>query len=157
MPFISALAQFALRCVSFFQRLQIDKSNICCALIANFFPRWFFQNRKLIFKCWSACPRQKIDKFWFYRFIAWSRDSWCMLIKKIFSLVLFSSALPTFKPLNATYSKFEQLKISRRTSVWQKSRVPGWRILLNRVLQNFELLNHLSWMNQIFGMGRYQK
>ena len=44
MSFLSALAQFALRCMSFFQRLRnlrlrIGKSNICCALIANFFPK----------------------------------------------------------------------------------------------------------------------
>ena len=44
MPVFSALAQFALRCMLFFQRLcnmrlRIGKSNICCALFENFFPR----------------------------------------------------------------------------------------------------------------------
>ena len=44
MPVFSALAQFALRFMPFFQRLRnlrlrIGKSNICCALIVNFFPR----------------------------------------------------------------------------------------------------------------------
>ena len=44
MPVFSALAQFALRSMPFFQRLRnlrlrIGKSNICCALSANFFPR----------------------------------------------------------------------------------------------------------------------
>ena len=44
MPVFSALAQFALRSMPFFQRLRnlrlrIGKSNICCALSVNFFPR----------------------------------------------------------------------------------------------------------------------
>ena len=42
--FFSALAQFALRSMPFFQRLRnlrlrIGKSLFCCALIVNFFPR----------------------------------------------------------------------------------------------------------------------
>ena len=44
MPFFSVLAQFALRSIPFLQRLRnlrlrIGKSNICYALIANFFSR----------------------------------------------------------------------------------------------------------------------
>ena len=44
MPVFSALAQFALRSMPLFQRLRnlrlrIGKSNICCALIVNFFPK----------------------------------------------------------------------------------------------------------------------
>ena len=44
MPVFSALVQFALRSMPFFQRLRtlrlrIGKSIICCALIINFFPR----------------------------------------------------------------------------------------------------------------------
>ena len=31
--------------------------------------------------------------------------------------------------------------------------MPGWGIPLNRDLQNFELLNRWSCMDQIFGMG----
>ena len=42
MPVFSALAQFALRSMPFFQRLRnlrlrIGKSNIYCALVVNFF------------------------------------------------------------------------------------------------------------------------
>ena len=54
---------------------------------------------------------------------------------------LFLVMLSTFKPLHALYSKFERLKISGRTFVRPKSSVPGWGISLNRVVQNFELLN----------------
>ena len=44
-PVFSALAQFALRSMPFFQRLRnlrlrIGKSNVCCDLIVNFFPRY---------------------------------------------------------------------------------------------------------------------
>ena len=39
---------------------------------------------------------------------------------------LFLFRLSTFKPLNALHSKFKQLKISGRTNVGLKSRVPGW-------------------------------
>ena len=39
---------------------------------------------------------------------------------------LFLPVLSTFRPLNALYSNFEWLKISGRTSVRLKSRVPGW-------------------------------
>ena len=53
---------------------------------------------------------------------------------------LFLLPLSTFKPLNALYLKLMRLKISGRTSVRQKSGVPGWGISLNRVIQNFELL-----------------
>ena len=61
----------------------------------------------------------------------------CFLLRYLLFLqVLFSSALFTFKPLNTLYSKFERLNISRRTSVWHKSRMPGWEIPLDRVLQN---------------------
>ena len=42
-----------------------------------------------------------------------------------FVFFLFLLPLSTFKPINALYSKFEQLKISRRTSVGLKSGVPG--------------------------------
>ena len=49
MPVFSALAQFALRSKPFFQRLRnlrlrIGKSNICCALIVNFFQDVQSQN-----------------------------------------------------------------------------------------------------------------
>ena len=40
--------------------------------------------------------------------------------------LLFLLPLSTFKPLTALYVKFERLKISGRTFVQQKSRVPGW-------------------------------
>ena len=72
----------------------------------------------------------------------------------IFVLTFFFLLLPsTFKLLNAVYSKSYWLILSRRIFVWQKSGVPG--ILLNWVLQIFQLLNHYSYMDQIFGMGRY--
>ena len=43
-----------------------------------------------------------------------------------FFLFFFLFWLPTFKPLNALYSKFERLKISGRTRVRLKLEVPGW-------------------------------
>ena len=65
-----------------------------------------------------------------------------------FFFFFFPLPLSTFKPLNAAlYLKFERLKISGRTLVQQKSRVPGWWIPLNRNLQNFELLNRSSQMD----------
>ena len=43
--------------------------------------------------------------------------------------------------LNALYSKFDQLKISGRTFVQQKSGVPGWEDLPHRVLQILKLFD----------------
>ena len=60
----------------------------------------------------------------------------------LFFSYLFFLSLSAFKPLNTLYSKFEQLKISGRTSVQLKSGVQGWGFPFNRVLQNFEFLNH---------------
>ena len=59
----------------------------------------------------------------------------------VFFFFLFLLPLSTFKPLNALHSKSERLKISGRTFVRRKSGLPGWGISLNRVFQNFELLN----------------
>ena len=70
-------------------------------------------------------------------------------------LFYFFMPLSSFKPLNALHSKFKRLKISGRTYERQKSGVPCWADTLNRVFQNFELLNHYCQMNQIFGMGKY--
>ena len=58
-----------------------------------------------------------------------------------FLYFFFLLLLAAFKPLNALYSKFERLKIPRRTFARQISVVPGWGIPFDRVLQNFELLN----------------
>ena len=62
--------------------------------------------------------------------------------RKIFFLVLFSSALSTFKPLNALYSKFE-LAIEYIKEDYCVTEIKGARLgdPLNRALQNFELLN----------------
>ena len=68
--------------------------------------------------------------------------SWFAFFSYFFFLFLLP--LSIFKPLNAQYSKFERLKILGRTSVGLKSVVPDEGIPLNRVLQNFELLNRYS-------------
>ena len=61
-----------------------------------------------------------------------------------FFFFLILLRLSTFKPLNSLYSKFERLKISGRTSAQLKLGVPGWRISLKRIVQNFELSNRRS-------------
>ena len=75
---------------------------------------------------------QKVDEF-----EPILRTILCLASFFCFSLLLLS----TFKSLNALYSKFERLKISARTRVRLKLGVPVWGISLNRVLENFELLN----------------
>ena len=55
----------------------------------------------------------------------------------LFFLFFFLLRLSTFKPLNAVYSKFEQLKISGRIRVGLKSGVPGWGDPLQSVSQKF--------------------
>ena len=73
------------------------------------------------------------------------------LVLHLFSyFFIFLLLLSTFKPPNALYSKFERLKISEKTFVPRKSGVPGWGIPINRVLQNFELLNRYSLIDQIW-------
>ena len=58
-----------------------------------------------------------------------------------FFFFIFLLRLFTLKPLNALYSKFDRLKLSTRTSVGLKSGVPRWGDPLNRVQENFEVLN----------------
>ena len=57
---------------------------------------------------------------------------------------LFLLRLSTFKQLNALYSKFERLKISRRTFVRLKWGVPGWWDPPQSCPQNFEVLNRYN-------------
>ena len=71
-----------------------------------------------------------------------------------FVFFLFLLWLSTFKPLYALYSKFERLKIPGRTNTGMKSGVQAGGIPLNQALQNFELLNCWSYMDQIFRIGR---
>ena len=59
-----------------------------------------------------------------------------------FMFFFFLLRLSTFKSFNALYSKFEQLKISRKTIVCHRNwECQVGRIPLNRALQSFELLN----------------
>ena len=105
-----------------FEPIHLGKYQLWWKMICGFWAHY-----QLPF-CWlcSFTPTRILFFFFFVFFL---------------TFFFFLLRLSTFKPLNALYSKFERLKISGKTSAGMKSGVPGWRIPLNRVLLNFELLN----------------
>ena len=70
----------------------------------------------------------------------------------LFLILLWQS---TFKPLNALYSKFEQLKISGRTSARLKSGVPSWGDSSQSGPAKFQTFKPPQPMDHNFVMGRY--
>ena len=66
---------------------------------------------------------------------------------------LFLLRLSTFKLLNALYSKFKRLKMSRRTSAGMKSGVPGWGDLLQSCPPKFWTFKSLELDSSKFRNG----
>ena len=111
-------------------RQKVDNLKRYIAIISDIDEKWF-----VIFE-------HTINHFFLIMFV-YPKLNAVFSVLHLFSYV-FSFFLPlsTFKPRNALSSKSERLKILWSISVQQKSGVlVGW-ILLNEVVQNFELLSH---------------